>query len=237
MLLFKFQRQCCAITWQISDFMTNDRSGWYLPELDFFSVALLEDFRGPGPTCRSFAPILDFQSFAPIFDFFHVGGSGVGDGNVGSTSASQKFWFVPIQAKFLKIWKMASNVFKFKKWRPTTHEDLVLEVIQKNVFVGENWKFAGKSWKIFSGKSGENRAKILCTPKNLPAFTTLVGAYCLAQQCLVRYLLHSDGGLDPDGIPLPQIACRLPICWWHDACLSAPKTLFDLKSPKDFGKK
>ena len=168
---------------------------------------------------------------------FNVGGSGVGDGNAGSTSASQKFWFVPIQAKFLKIWKMASNVFKFKKWRPTTHEDLFLEVIQKNVFVGENWKFAGKSWKIFSGKSGENRAKILCTPKNLPAFTTLVGAYCLAQQCLVRYLLHSDGGLDPDGIPLPQIACRLPICWWHDACLSAPKTLFDLKSPKDFGKK
>jgi len=51
------------------------------------------------------------------------------------------------------------------------HEDLFLEVITKTVFMR---KYTYKKWpKILSSKFGEILAKILRTPRNLPAPTPM----------------------------------------------------------------
>jgi len=70
----------------------------------------------------------------------------------------------------------AQRTLVWKKWRQTcseSHEDLFLEVIPKTVVMRNS---SHKKWpKNFSGKFGKIRAKILRTPKNLPAPTRMVG--------------------------------------------------------------
>jgi len=80
------------------------------------------------------------------------------------------------------IWKNgAQRALLWKKWDPTCI-DLIklvhkitwrsfLEVIRKNIL---HEKYSHKKWpKIFLGKFGEIRAKILRTPKKLPAPTPM----------------------------------------------------------------
>ena len=109
--------------------------------------------------------------------------SGVGGGCEGGASARPKVCLLKIQAKFwvisvktfaktLIIWaKMVPNVVWFEKKQRLTsaesHEILFLELIPKEGLLEK--MFAQKWSKNFSGKCGEIRAKILRTPKNLPA--------------------------------------------------------------------
>jgi len=100
-----------------------------------------------------------------------------------------------IQAKFLKIWaeslktgakclkigaKMAPSVFLISKHcaqRPNVKDFFWRSCQQKvfMIFVGENLQ--AKSHKNLSGKFRKIRAKILRTPKNLPAPTLMVWTF------------------------------------------------------------
>jgi len=92
-----------------------------------------------------------------------------------------KIWAnsLKIQAKIAPnlLWlkEMAPNVFHLKSWSPKSHE---------NVFFGGHPKnglqYSQKTWpKSFSGTFGEIRAKILRTPRKLPAPTPM--GYSIAE--------------------------------------------------------
>jgi len=105
----------------------------------------------------------------------------VGGGGAVVTSEPPKFWLLKIWAKSLKIRvKMAPKVDWLQKMEPKvckiTREDLFWSVTSKkdlNDLCGR--KFVGKSCiKVFSGKFGEIREKILRTSKDLPAPTPMM---------------------------------------------------------------
>ena len=61
-----------------------------------------------------------------------------------------------------------------------SHEDLCLEVIRKTLVMR---KYSHKKWsKNFSGKFGEIRAKILCSPENFPALTPMSEVFGLGSK-------------------------------------------------------
>jgi len=118
-----------------------------------FFVFLLLPMRWKIPSLNKMVPFVAKQNN------FIEEGSGVG----GVQAHPQEFWFGENPGKIHKIWanslktwtKMAPNVLWVEEMAPNT-------VFMRN--------YSHKKWpKIVSGKFGEIRAKILCTPKNLPA--------------------------------------------------------------------
>jgi len=78
-----------------------------------------------------------------------------------------------------------------KNWRPTreeSHEDLFLEVIPKMM------KYSHKELpETFSGKFREIWAKILCTPKNLTAPTSMLDNHGAQTRCFLENVIAFPG--------------------------------------------
>ena len=95
-------------------------------------------------------------------------------------------------ANHILIWKkMVPNVLWFEKNGAQNHTKTVFLEVIRTVFMKRN---SHKKWpKIFSGKFGKIRAKILRTPKNLPASTPMNGSVmnvvCYELVCYERGLL------------------------------------------------
>jgi len=106
--------------------------------------------------------------------------TGAGGGDAGGASAPQKFWFSENPGKIsVNLGKICENLRKIHetlekfhdnvgKNGAQNHKNFCLEVIHNTVVMHTKWP------KIFSGKFGEIRAKILRTPKNLPAPAPMV---------------------------------------------------------------